>query len=212
MSSTDAVRQRGRPARHSLDELVHIVAEEFIERGYDATSMEDLARATGLTKAALYHHVPGKEQFLRLAVSRGVDALEEAVEEAEQLPVPAVQQLEHVVRRSVAVLVDQLPYVCLLLRVRGNTETEQWALARRRDLDARVASLTAKAVADGDLDPDLDPRLATRLVFGAVNSVTEWYRPDGGVGPDEVADVLCRMLVDGLRPHGTAPVVAPRRA
>jgi AcrR family transcriptional regulator len=201
MSSTDAVRQRGRPARHSLDELVRIVAEEFIERGYDATSMEDLARATGLTKAALYHHVPGKEQFLRLAVSRGVDALEEALDEAEQLPVPAIQQLEHVVRRSVAVLVDNLPYVTLLLRVRGNTETEQWALARRRDLDARTAALTAKAVADGDIDADVDARLATRLVFGAVNSVTEWYRPDGQVGPDAVADTLSRMLVVGLRPR-----------
>ncbi|MFC5382692.1 TetR/AcrR family transcriptional regulator [Aquipuribacter nitratireducens] len=201
MSGTDGVRQRGRPARHSLDELVQIVAEEFIERGYDATSMEDLARATGLTKAALYHHVPGKEQFLRLAVARGVDALEAAFDEAEQQPRPAIEQLETVVRRSVDVLVDNLPYVTLLLRVRGNTETEQWALARRRDLDARAAALTSKAAADGDLDPEIDARLVTRLVFGAVNSLTEWYRPDGQTPPQAVADVLSRMLVEGLRPR-----------
>lgn len=198
MTTSDHGRGRGRPARHSLDELVEIVATEFLERGYDATSMEDLARATGLTKAALYHHVAGKEQFLRLAVSRGIDLLETAVTEAEELDAPAVVRLEHVVRRSVEVLVDNLPYVTLLLRVRGNTATEEWALERRRELDARTAAMTAKAVADGDLAPDVDPRLVTRLLFGAVNSLTEWYRPDGPVGPTEIADTLSRMLVDGL--------------
>jgi AcrR family transcriptional regulator len=201
MTTTDTARGRGRPARHSLDELVSLVATQFIERGYDATSMEDLARATGLTKAALYHHVSGKEQFLRLAVSRGIERLAAAVTEAEELDGPAVERLELVVRRSVEVLVEDLPYVTLLLRVRGNTETELWALERRRELDARTAALTAKAVADGDLDPDVDPKLVTRLVFGAVNSVTEWYRPGGEVGPQQIADTLARMLVDGLRPR-----------
>ena len=199
MTTTDTTRGRGRPARHSLDELVELVAAQFIERGYDATSMEDLARATGLTKAALYHHVSGKEEFLRLAVSRGIDLLDIAVSEAEDLDAPAVQRLECVVRRSVQVLVDNLPYVTLLLRVRGNTATELWALERRRDLDARTAALTAKAVADGDLDPGVDPALVTRLVFGAVNSVTEWYRPGGEVDGAAIGDTLARMLVDGLR-------------
>ena len=198
-TSTDPPRGRGRPARHSLDELVGLVAAQFIERGYDATSMEDLARATGLTKAALYHHVSGKEEFLRLAVSRGIDLLEQAVAEAEDLDAPAVERLELVVRRSVQVLVDNLPYVTLLLRVRGNTATELWALARRRELDARTAALTAKAVADGDLDPDVEPALVTRLLFGAVNSVTEWYRPGGGITGEQIADTLARMLVEGLR-------------
>ncbi|WP_380169251.1 TetR/AcrR family transcriptional regulator [Jannaschia sp. R86511] len=201
MTTTDPMRGRGRPARHSLDELVEIVATQFIERGYDATSMEDLARATGLTKAALYHHVSGKEQFLRLAVSRGIDLLDQAVTEAEELDAPAVQRLERVVRRSVEVLVDNLPYVTLLLRVRGNTATELWALERRRELDARTAALTAKAAADGDIDPDVDPGLATRLLFGAVNSVTEWYRPGGDLDGARIADTLSRMLVDGLRPR-----------
>ncbi|MGJ7440723.1 TetR/AcrR family transcriptional regulator [Aquipuribacter sp. MA13-6] len=199
MTTTDPTRGRGRPARHSLDELVELVATQFIDRGYDATSMEDLARATGLTKAALYHHVAGKEEFLRLAVSRGIDLLDDAVAEAEEHDGPAVERLECVVRRSVQVLVDNLPYVTLLLRVRGNTATELWALERRRELDARTAALTSKAVADGDLDPSVDPGLVTRLVFGAVNSVTEWYRPGGDIDGAQIADTLARMLVDGLR-------------
>lgn len=193
--------RRGRPARYTLDELLDVVVAEFNVRGYDATSMEDLARATGLTKAALYHHVAGKEEFLRLAVSRGVDALESVVDESEALDAPAVTRLEHVLRRSVEVLVEQLPFVTLLLRVRGNTPTEQEALRRRRELDARVADLVHAAVDEGDLRDDLDPRLVTRLLFGAVNSLVEWYRPGGGASGPAVAGALVTVVLDGMRPR-----------
>jgi len=64
---------RDRRDRYSLEELLEVVAREFLRRGYDATSMEDLSRATGRTKSSIYHHVSGKEELLRLAVSRALD-------------------------------------------------------------------------------------------------------------------------------------------
>ena len=189
----------GRPARYSLDELLDVVVQEFISRGYDATSMEDLARATGLTKSSIYHHVAGKEQLLRFAVARAVNALFAVLEEPESRTGPAIDRLEHVVRRSTDVLAAKLPYVTLLLRVRGNTEAERWALDRRREFDRRLAVLVQDAIDAGDVRGDLDPRLVTRLLFGAVNSVVEWYRPQSGQGPAEVADALVAMTFDGLR-------------
>jgi hypothetical protein len=99
------------------------------------------------------------------------------------------------------VLVDKLPYVTLLLRIRGNTATEREALALRREFDHRVAELAAAAIADGDLRPDLDPRLTARLVFGLVNSVVEWYRPEGPESGPAVADALASLVLDGLRPR-----------
>jgi AcrR family transcriptional regulator len=191
--------RRGRPPRFTADELLDVVVAEFNTRGYDATSMEDLARATGLTKSAIYHHVAGKEALLRLAVARAVDALFALLDEPASRTGPAVDRLAHVVRRSVDVLARELPYVTLLLRVRGNTETERWALERRREFDRRLAGLVQDAIDAGDVRADLDPRLVTRLLFGAVNSVVEWYRPQSGHGPAEVADALVAMTFDGLR-------------
>ena len=176
-----------------------MVVAEFIARGYDATSMEDLARATGMTKSAIYHHVAGKEALLRLAVSRAVDALFALLDEPESREGAAVDRLAHVVRRSVDVLARDLPYVTLLLRVRGNTETERWALERRREFDRRLAGLVQDAIDAGDVRADVDPRLVTRLLFGMVNSVTEWYRPQGAHGVQEVADALVALAFDGLR-------------
>lgn len=192
-------RGRGRPARYRPDELVDVAARVFLARGYDATSMEDLARATGLTKSAVYHHVAGKEELLRLAVARAVDALFAVLSEPASTSGPAVQRLEHVVRRSADVLVEQLPSVTLLLRVRGNTEAERWALERRRTFDARLSALVQAAIDDGDVRADLDPRLVTRLLFGMVNSVAEWYRPEGGSSSADVADGLVALAFDGLR-------------
>ena len=75
----------------------------------------------------------------------------------------AVERLEYVTRRMVEVLIAELPYVTLLLRVRGNTDTERWALERRREFDHRVAELLKAAAADGDVRGDVEVRLATRL-------------------------------------------------
>lgn len=185
--------RQGRPPRYSDDELLAVVTAVFNERGYDATSMEDLARATGLAKSAVYHHVSGKEELLRRGVTRALDALFEVL--SEPAGERAVDRLEHVVRRSVEVLVDELPYVTLLLRVRGNTDAERWALARRRTFDRRLTSLVQAAIDEGDVRSDLDPRLVTRLLFGMVNSVVEWYRP----GALDVADALVALVFDGLR-------------
>ena len=190
---------RDRREQYSLEELLAVVAAEFLERGYDATSMEHLSQATGRTKSSIYHHVSGKEELLRLAVSRALDALFAVLEEDGATTGRAVDRLEHVVRGSARVLAAELPYVTLLLRVRGNTETERWALDRRRDLDRRLATLVRAAVDEGDLRPDLDPRLVTRLLFGMVNSLVDWLRPGGAADRQQVEDALVALAFDGLR-------------
>lgn len=183
--------------RHSPDSLLRIAVEVFTLRGYDGTSMEHIAAASGITKSSIYHHVRGKEELLRLALRRALDGLSAVLDEPEARSGKAVDRLECVIRRSVEVLAAERPYVTLLLRVRGNTPTEVWALEQRRAFDRAVAGLVERAVADGDLRAGLDPRLATRLVFGLVNSLTEWWQPDRG-DPERMADAVVALVFGGL--------------
>ena len=202
-STADPARtRRGRPG-HSLDSLLDIAVAAFNERGYDATSMDELATRLGVTKSAIYHHVASKVELLRLALDRALDALFAVTEEPGATSGPAIDRLEHVVRGSVRVLTEQLPFVTLLLRVRGNSPVEEAALARRREFDRIVTDLVRAAEEEGDVRPDVDPAVTSRLLFGTVNSLTEWYRPDGGLSADDLADALVTTTFQGLRSRPT---------
>jgi AcrR family transcriptional regulator len=205
-STADPARtRRGRPG-HSLDSLLDVAVAVFNERGYDATSMEELATRLGVTKSAIYHHVSSKVELLRLALDRALDALFAVTEESGATTGPAIDRLEHVVRGSVRVLAAELPFVTLLLRVRGNSPVEQAALQRRRRFDRVVTDLVRAAEEEGDVRPDVDPAITSRLLFGTVNSLTEWYRPDGGLSADDLADALVATTFQGLRAR---PVSSP---
>jgi AcrR family transcriptional regulator len=192
-----AARQ-GRPT-YDRDSLLEVAVLVFNERGYDGTGMEELARRLGLSKSSIYHHVSGKEELLGLAVGRALDALFAVLDEVPDPAVTATARLEHVVHRSVEVLAAELPYVTLLLRVRGNSDIEQHALERRREFDHRVAELVTHAAAEGGVRDDIDPHLISRLLFGTVNSLIEWYRPEGGLPVTALANALTTVLFDGLR-------------
>ncbi len=195
---TDVRVRRGRPG-HSLDSLLDVAVAVFNERGYDATSMEELAARLGVTKSAIYHHVPGKVELLRLALDRALDALFAVTAEPGAVSGRAIDRLEHVVRGSVRVLAAELPFVTLLLRVRGNSPVEQAALARRREFDRIVTDLVRAAEVQGDVRPDVDPAVTSRLLFGTVNSLTEWFRPGGTLTADDLADALVATTFEGLR-------------
>jgi AcrR family transcriptional regulator len=189
--------------RYDAESLLAVAAQVFTERGYDGTSMEQLAKAAGITKSSFYHHVSSKEELLRRSLDRALDSLFGALDSADTGP--AVTRLEHLLRSAVRVLAAEQPHVTLLLRVRGNTPVEREALARRREFDRRVAALVAAAAAEGDLRSDIDPDLAARLLFGTVNSLIEWYTPGGRLTPDDIGEALVLLTLDGLRtPAGGA--------
>jgi AcrR family transcriptional regulator len=199
----------GRPG-YDLDRLLAVAVGVFNERGYDGTSMEDLAGALGISKSSIYHHVSGKTELLRLAVDRALDALAAVTEEPRATHGPAIDRLEHLLRRSVEVLVDELPYVTLLLRVRGNTMVERQAMARRRELDHHLSDLVHQASLEGSLRVDVDPALTSRLVFGTVNSLIEWYRPARGPSVEVLSEAVLALVLHGLRtpeepPNGKHP-------
>jgi AcrR family transcriptional regulator len=186
--------RRGRPG-YDLESLLTVAVTVFNERGYDGTSMEDLSQRLGISKSAIYHHVASKDELLRLAMDRALDGLFDVLARTRRLEAPAVDRLEHLVRGSVTVLQQRLPYVTLLLRARGNTEVERAALNRRRQFDRYVAELVRQAEADGDIRPDVDPVITARLLFGMVNSLVEWYRP----AHSDLTDAVCAVAFDGLR-------------
>lgn len=190
--------RRGRPG-YDRAQVLAIAVALFNEQGYDATSVADVAARLGLTKSALYHHFDSKEQLLALALDEALGGLEGVLELPAARSGSASERLAAVLHGAVEVLVDRLPYVTLLLRVRGNSEVERAALERRRAFDHRVTALVEEAQREGLVRDDLDGAVATRLVFGMVNSIVEWYRPGGPVDAERLAHDVVAVALDGMR-------------
>ncbi|MEV7631077.1 TetR/AcrR family transcriptional regulator [Microbacterium sp. NPDC089318] len=196
---TNRAQRRGRPG-HDRADVIRAGVQLFNEQGYDATSVSDLTTRLGVTKSALYHHVDSKAQILQIALDDALGGLEAALQDALQHPTPA-ERLSAIVDGAVRVLTERQPQVTLLLRLRGNSDIELAALERRRRFDHTVTGLVREAQAEGLVRADLDAGVATRLIFGMINSVVEWYRPDGPVDPELLRAEIRAVALDGLRPR-----------
>ena len=190
--------RRGRPG-YDRNRILQVAVTVFNEQGYDATSVAQLAHRLGVSKAALYHHFDSKDELLAVALERALGGLEAVLAGDGARQGPASDRLAAVLRGAVGVLVAQLPYVTLLLRVRGNSPVERAALDRRRAFDQHVTALVRAAQQEGAVRADIDARVATRLVFGMVNSLVEWYRATGHEDAGDVAGDVLAVALDGLR-------------
>ncbi len=193
----------GRPSAkqrkpYNSDAILDVAVRVFRERGYDGASLDHIARAAGITKASIYYHVSGKEELLARGVGRALDALFAVLDEPEAKKGRAAKRLKHIVRRTIEITVEQLAEVALLIRVRGNTRIELQVLERRRQFDRLVSRVMVAAQRQGDLRADIDPRLATRLLFGMLNSITEWYRSEGPLCAEGIADAVFRIAFEGM--------------
>ncbi|MGY5318402.1 TetR/AcrR family transcriptional regulator [Neomicrococcus lactis] len=202
MTSTSDTKKtsprRGRPG-YDRETLLSICVKVFNERGYEATSMEALSEALGISKSAIYHHVNSKEEILEQALDRALDSLELVLEETLNSEGDGGEHLERAIRGTVDALIKQLPSVTLLLRLRGNSEVEERALVRRRELTRTFAQIVEQAQASGAVRSEIDNRAGARLILGMINSLVDWYRPNGGYSVEDVQNSIVNMTFNGLK-------------
>lgn len=202
MESSIEPPRRGRPG-HDQNSMLEVIVEVFTDHGYDASSLGMIATRLGLSKSAVYHHFASKAEMLEIALERALGELERVFDDAESQEGDAVARIRYIVREAVLVACERQQYLTLLLRLHGNSEVEVRALERRRVLTARLRKTFEEARAEGSLRDDLDPGLAARFTFGLVNSLVEWYRPDGPNSPQALADGVLSYVRSGLRVNET---------
>ena len=187
---------------YDIDSVTDVAFGIFAERGFDAASMEDVARAAGITKASIYHHVPSKEALLSRGLERALHALFGVLEEPAARVGTARARLAHIVQRVAEITMSMRAEVSVLFRVRGNSTTELDAMERRRTFDAIVTELVREAQRAGEVRSDVEAALIVRLIFGMSNSVVEWYRPGGRTPAAEIAAAVEAIAFEGVDDAG----------
>lgn len=192
-------RARGGEARREA--ILNAAAAAFVENGYGATSVDDIAERLGVSKPTLYYHVGGKQELLGASFSLALDAYGDAVEEGAVSGATGREKLYQVVQKYVEITttvhgrcLHRVPDVELTPDVRDRLR------AVKRKVDARIRDLLREGVRDGSLR-SADIRMSTFAVSGAMNSIAQWYDPAGKLTPDEIAERLWDTFAEGLRPR-----------
>lgn len=186
------VRQRNEARRM---EILHAAARVFRRRGVAAAGMREIAEEAGLSPGNLYHYFSGKDEILLFCQERTLERMHESVLQAKGL---AADRLRMVLRAHVHCMLDELEGATAHLDVESLPPKLRSPMIVKRDAYERAVRAI---VADGVKRREFarcDASLVTRAMLGAVNWTARWYRPDGALGADEIADALSEYLVKGL--------------
>lgn len=177
------------------DEIVRVATRLFRERGYHGTSMSDVAGVIGVTAASLYYHFESKQELLLSVLRAGMDTLLESLEEIAAADAAPEERLERAISNHLAFVLQRGDAVAVFLRERRFLDPPRLQIYELRvdRYDELFTSIVAEACTEGGL-PDLEPKLLSMLILGTINSVVEWYRPDGRYSQEELSLSVQRLI------------------
>jgi TetR/AcrR family transcriptional regulator, cholesterol catabolism regulator len=183
-------------------ELNQIAARLFAERGYQGTSLADLAEQLGVQKPSLYHHIDSKEDLLWAVAWEGAEAFHAALDSVPP-EAPAAVRIRLALRAHLAVVAGQLDIATVFVREWRylDGERRELFLAERRRYEERIRDLFRDGVEGSELRTDLDVATAALLFLSAANWAYTWLRP--GADTAVLADRLFVALLDGMRGYAT---------
>ncbi len=183
------------------DRILEEAAKLFTEKGYEATSVQDIAQALGLSKAALYHHFRSKEEILAEISLLALEGLLRAGEKAlgTEDPREALRQFMEAHARFFEE--NYAFFVTMLQGIKSlSPENRARTVALRDRHEANLREILRRGMAQGGFRP-VDVALAGRAVLSMLNWMIRWFRPGGPMRAEEVArgyfDLILRGLEDG---------------
>ena len=180
--------------------LLEAATRLFRERGFHATSMQDLAEALGMNRGSLYHYIAAKDDLLWRIVDGALARLDAHVRPGLEAEGPGAVRLRRAIRehlRFAAVHADELALLQIELRSLPPQRLAE-IIARRDSYEAMWRAAMVAAVAEDGIGP-VDVRLATIAVLSACNWFTQWYRPDGPLGVDDIAERFADVFLGARR-------------
>lgn len=184
--------------RHAL--LVAAV-RMFNQRGFHATSLDDVAASLGVTKPVVYHYLGNKDQVLLQCVRLGIASLREAADRARAQPGTGLDRLEVFLRGyAEANMADFSRCVIRTADEVLSPESAAQFRALKSEIDTIMREMIAEAAADGSAQVT-DVWLTAFTFAGALNWPGRWHRPDGPRAAASIAEDMVNLLVSGIAPN-----------
>lgn len=191
----------GSPGRY--EELLETALQLFRQKGYHATSMQDIADSMGLRKASLYHYIDAKEDLLVAIYRRTIAEYSERIRAISAGPGPASQRLAQAIKAHLESIISHADmFAVYLYENRSLPPAHQEAVrAASRDYRRRFEDIIREGIAAGEFKA-VDPHVAALLILGACNWLPQWYSPSGKMSTDEITGLFTEVLLRGLMAQG----------
>jgi AcrR family transcriptional regulator len=181
-----------------LERLLSTAADVFAAKGYHSTTMRDLSRATGMSLAGMYYYVQGKDELLAMVQERCFQRVLDGAQQAVAAGSDPADSLRRLIRHHTTFFTEHMPEMKVL-----SHEADSLTPERRRpinQLKRHYVNLLVELLGEAvpGLGERMDPRVAGLALFGMMNWIYTWYKPDGDVAPDALAEQLTELYLHGL--------------
>jgi AcrR family transcriptional regulator len=190
-------------------EILKVASEVFSEKGYEATTIQDIASRVGLLKGSLYYYIENKEGLMyQLSVRAHSEHLQGLRDDPGIAEGDAVSRMEHFIERYMVQLDHNPPWNKVMERdftFSGERLSSIHALQHQMDL--MLKGIVTQGIGEGVFDPTIDVSVAVNGILSLMNSTTRWHRPAGRRSFREIGEWYKRFIVHGLM-TGDVPVAA----
>ncbi|MFT3953229.1 MAG: TetR/AcrR family transcriptional regulator [Piscinibacter sp.] len=191
---------RGRAQQRALkrEAVLRTAAALFNEKGYAASTLDEVAERLGVSKPTVYYYVDSKDAILFECVRTGLEMLQTAIRAVDARGGRAIDKLEAAMRAYVDIVTQDFG-MCVIRVGEDPLPPQRRSRLRRMKaaLDREFRELIRQGIAEGSIAP-CDPKLGAFTLAGALSWIGRWYRPDGGLSPQDIADQCIALLIGGL--------------
>ena len=199
-------QKKAAPSNERLAEIYRTAAQIILRKGYDATSINDIANALGMTKAGLYHYINGKKELLFDIMNFGLDELDEEVATPAASIPDSVERLQFIIRSHAQLVTRGQGAITILVdEITALTPAQNRIITRRkREYFNRLRELMKLLKSEGKLQ-DVDTTAATFSLLGMISWLSRWFRQNGSLTEEQVAEQISRIALNGLLRQEASP-------
>jgi len=185
------------------DDILTAAARVFGERGYDGATLDEVAQAVGIKKGSLYYHIRSKEDLLFALHQRLADELLDNTHAALESATSPTERLRGVLRVAMRLIAEHKQEVTVFLHERQLLTSDRWreVVAKRDAYQRIVEDIVSEGIESGVFRP-VPLKVATLGLLGMTNWGYQWFRSNGPLTADEIADAFADMVIEGLRERG----------
>ncbi len=197
--------------------IIDTAVELFHRHGYRTTTLDDLARELGISKAALYHYVESKEELLFIIYTQALNSIFEETNRISGMDLPPDEKLRQIIRNHIKnIIIKNLSLFFVFFTEENQLPEKYYRMVRekKREYDLIIQGIIEEGISLGIFEEE-DPRLLVYAIVGMCNWLYKWYQPKARYSADEIAEHFIRVIERGVlrrkdKGAGSRPTVPPQ--